>query len=116
MVDRDLNARSYVEPAFNLLAGRATADVELVWAQEEPRTMGAWRFVREAFLDGVIRDPGRRTPRYVGRPASAGSRNGMVRSSICGSCAAQYGCRLAVAFRGANRFTSSGCTTCRCAR
>jgi 2-oxoglutarate dehydrogenase E1 component len=44
---------------------------ELVWAQEEPRNMGAWRFVRERFLDGDLTDPGRRVPRYVGRAASA---------------------------------------------
>jgi 2-oxoglutarate dehydrogenase complex dehydrogenase (E1) component-like enzyme len=33
--------------------------------------MGAWRFLREQFLDGVVRDPGRRVPRYVGRAESA---------------------------------------------
>ena len=33
---------------------------ELVWAQEEPRNMGAWRFVREQFLDGDV--PRRRRP------------------------------------------------------
>ena len=32
---------------------------ELVWAQEEPRNMGAWRFVRERFLDGEVADPAR---------------------------------------------------------
>ena len=40
---------------------------ELVWAQEEPRNMGAWRFVRERFLDGEVPDPARRLPRYIGR-------------------------------------------------
>jgi 2-oxoglutarate dehydrogenase E1 component len=44
---------------------------ELVWAQEEPRNMGAWRFVRERFLDGEVADPERRQPRYVGRPPEA---------------------------------------------
>jgi 2-oxoglutarate dehydrogenase complex dehydrogenase (E1) component-like enzyme len=44
---------------------------ELVWAQEEPRNMGAWRFVREWFLDGVVRDLERRVPVYAGREASA---------------------------------------------
>ncbi|HSB60121.1 MAG TPA: multifunctional oxoglutarate decarboxylase/oxoglutarate dehydrogenase thiamine pyrophosphate-binding subunit/dihydrolipoyllysine-residue succinyltransferase subunit [Vicinamibacteria bacterium] len=44
---------------------------ELLWAQEEPRNMGAWRFVRERFLDGELRDPGGRVPRYLGREASA---------------------------------------------
>lgn len=33
--------------------------------------MGAWRFVREQFLDGGVRDVARRVPRYVGRDASA---------------------------------------------
>jgi 2-oxoglutarate dehydrogenase E1 component len=49
---------------------RYPAGAELVWAQEEPRNMGAWRFVREAFLDGEV-DAGGRQPRYVGREASA---------------------------------------------
>jgi 2-oxoglutarate dehydrogenase E1 component len=45
--------------------------IELVWAQEEPRNMGAWRFIRELFLEGVVLDPGGRVPRYLGRDASA---------------------------------------------
>jgi 2-oxoglutarate dehydrogenase complex dehydrogenase (E1) component-like enzyme len=49
---------------------RYPAGAEVVWAQEEPRNMGAWRFVREAFLDGLV-DAGGRQPRYVGRKASA---------------------------------------------
>jgi 2-oxoglutarate dehydrogenase complex dehydrogenase (E1) component-like enzyme len=63
----------YPFPAAELarVLARYPVDVELVWAQEEPRNMGAWRFVREQFLDGIIRDPGRRVPRYVGRPESA---------------------------------------------
>jgi 2-oxoglutarate dehydrogenase E1 component len=44
---------------------------ELLWAQEEPRNMGAWRFVRERFLDDEVPDPQRRVPRYVGRSAEA---------------------------------------------
>jgi 2-oxoglutarate dehydrogenase E1 component len=51
--------------------GRYSLSADLVWAQEEPQNMGAWRFVRERFLDGEVGDPGRRLPRYVGRPASA---------------------------------------------
>jgi 2-oxoglutarate dehydrogenase E1 component len=43
------------------------AQAELVWAQEEPQNMGAWRFVRERFLDGEVPDPSRRVPRYLGR-------------------------------------------------
>src|SRR6185295_3148657 len=50
---------------------RYPMNADIVWAQEEPRNMGAWRFVREAFLDGLVRDQGRRVPRYIGRDASA---------------------------------------------
>ena len=49
---------------------RYPVGAEIVWAQEEPRNMGAWRFVREAFLDGQV-DAGGRQPRYIGRKASA---------------------------------------------
>jgi 2-oxoglutarate dehydrogenase E1 component len=51
---------------------------ELVWAQEEPRNMGAWRFVREAVLDGVL-DTGGRALRYVGREASASPAPGSLK-------------------------------------
>ena len=33
--------------------------------------MGAWRFVREQFLDGGVREHGGASLRYVGREASA---------------------------------------------
>jgi 2-oxoglutarate dehydrogenase E1 component len=42
---------------------------EVVWAQEEPRNMGAWRFLREHFQP--LLDETRREIRYVGRPESA---------------------------------------------
>jgi 2-oxoglutarate dehydrogenase complex dehydrogenase (E1) component-like enzyme len=63
----------YPVPAAEVarVLARYPLEAELVWAQEEPRNMGAWRFLREQFLDGVIKDPGRRQPRYVGRPESA---------------------------------------------
>jgi 2-oxoglutarate dehydrogenase E1 component len=51
---------------------------ELVWAQEEPRNMGAWRFVRETVLDGVL-DTGGRALRYVGREASASPAPGSLK-------------------------------------
>ena len=44
---------------------------ELVWAQEEPRNMGAWRFVRERFLDGEVPDPARRAPATSAARSSA---------------------------------------------
>jgi multifunctional 2-oxoglutarate metabolism enzyme len=53
-----------------VLAGYS-ASAELVWAQEEPRNMGAWRFVREAFLDGLVPGGRSRALRYVGRDESA---------------------------------------------
>jgi 2-oxoglutarate dehydrogenase E1 component len=62
--------------------GRYAADAELLWAQEEPRNMGAWRFVRESFLDGAVPDPGRRVPRYVGRPASAAPAPGSYKTHL----------------------------------
>ena len=44
---------------------------ELVWAQEEPANMGAWRFVRPRFLDGDMKGFEHRSPTYAGRDASA---------------------------------------------
>jgi 2-oxoglutarate dehydrogenase E1 component len=62
----------YPFPAAELsrALARYSASAELVWAQEEPRNMGAWRFVREQFLDGAMRES-RRVPRFVGREESA---------------------------------------------
>jgi 2-oxoglutarate dehydrogenase E1 component len=53
------------------ILARYPVGAEIVWAQEEPRNMGAWRFVRERFLDGDVADSARRQPRYIGRGASA---------------------------------------------
>jgi 2-oxoglutarate dehydrogenase complex dehydrogenase (E1) component-like enzyme len=50
--------------------GRYAPTAELVWAKEEPRNVGAWRLVREQFLEGGVRDT-RRVVRYVGREESA---------------------------------------------
>jgi 2-oxoglutarate dehydrogenase E1 component len=47
---------------------RYPQDAELVWVQEEPRNMGAWRFVREQFLDGKVEGLApHRALRYIGR-------------------------------------------------
>ena len=46
------------------------ADVELVWVQEEPRNMGAWRFMRDRF-EAIGREL-----RYMGRPESASPATG----------------------------------------
>jgi len=53
------------------ILARYSTTAELVWAQEEPRNMGAWRFVRETFLDGLVAAAQPRPLRYVGRAASA---------------------------------------------
>jgi 2-oxoglutarate dehydrogenase E1 component len=52
-----------------------TADI--VWVQEEPRNMGAWRFVHEQIQP--ILDPGARVIRYVGRAASASPATGSLK-------------------------------------
>jgi multifunctional 2-oxoglutarate metabolism enzyme len=51
--------------------GRYASSADLVWAQEEPQNMGAWRFVRDRFLDSEVPLADRRIPRYVGRKPSA---------------------------------------------
>ncbi len=50
------------------------ASAEVVWAQEEPRNMGAWRFIREQ-LQPLLDATGREV-RYVGRPESASPATG----------------------------------------
>ncbi|MGP8245271.1 MAG: multifunctional oxoglutarate decarboxylase/oxoglutarate dehydrogenase thiamine pyrophosphate-binding subunit/dihydrolipoyllysine-residue succinyltransferase subunit [Bryobacteraceae bacterium] len=59
--------------ARDMLA-RYPATAEVVWAQEEPRNMGAWRFMRELIQPLV--DPTHREIRYVGRPESASTATG----------------------------------------
>ena len=53
---------------------------EMVWAQEEPKNMGAWSFIEpglEWVLDQVKAKHGR--PRYVGRAASAATATGLAK-------------------------------------
>jgi multifunctional 2-oxoglutarate metabolism enzyme len=59
--------------AADILA-RYSPTAEAVWAQEEPRNMGAWRFVRE-WMEPLL-DPTHRELRYVGRPESASPATG----------------------------------------
>jgi 2-oxoglutarate dehydrogenase E1 component len=71
--------RLYPFPAEELQATLARApQAEIVWCQEEPRNMGAWRFVRERFLDGEVA-AGERVPRYAGRAASAAPAPGSLK-------------------------------------
>jgi 2-oxoglutarate dehydrogenase E1 component len=61
---------------------RYPANAELVWAQEEPRNMGAWRFVREEFLDRAVGFANGRVPRYIGREASASPAPGSLKAHV----------------------------------
>jgi len=61
------------DQARDILA-RYPATAEVVWAQEEPRNMGAWRFLRENIQP--LLDDSRRELRYVGRPESASPATG----------------------------------------
>jgi 2-oxoglutarate dehydrogenase E1 component len=48
---------------------RYSDNAEIFWVQEEPENMGAWYFVEEQLQDMIER--GRRSLRFVGRPAAA---------------------------------------------
>jgi 2-oxoglutarate decarboxylase len=61
------------QQASDILA-RYSKTAEVVWAQEEPRNMGAWRVVRECIQP--VLDPTKREVRYVGRPESASPATG----------------------------------------
>jgi 2-oxoglutarate dehydrogenase E1 component len=56
-------------------------NAEVVWCQEEPKNMGSWSFV-QPYVDWVLEQMGRTNdrPRYVGRPASASTATGLMRT------------------------------------
>jgi 2-oxoglutarate dehydrogenase complex dehydrogenase (E1) component-like enzyme len=56
------------------ILGRYAASAEVVWAQEEPRNMGAWRVMREC-MEPLLNATSREL-RYVGRPESASPATG----------------------------------------
>ncbi len=61
-----------VDPATALVAAYPSV-VEVVWAQEEPQNMGAWRAIRHRLEEAI----GGRVPlRYVGRPWRASPSEG----------------------------------------
>ncbi|MGE3867577.1 MAG: 2-oxoglutarate dehydrogenase E1 component, partial [Hyphomonadaceae bacterium] len=70
----------YPFPAKSLMAelGRFK-QAEIVWAQEEPKNMGAWFFM-EPNLEWTLDRIGStyRRPRYVGRPATASTATGLM--------------------------------------
>jgi 2-oxoglutarate dehydrogenase E1 component len=61
------------DQARDILA-RYPLTAEVVWAQEEPRNMGAWHFIHDK-LEPLLDDT-RRELRYVGRPESASPATG----------------------------------------
>jgi 2-oxoglutarate dehydrogenase E1 component len=61
------------DQARDILA-RYSPTAEVVWAQEEPKNMGAWRVVRENIQP--LLDATNREVRYVGRPESASPATG----------------------------------------
>ncbi len=70
----------YPVPARALIAelGRFT-NAEVVWAQEEPRNMGAWSFI-EGALEWVLGHlwVKSKRPRYIGRASSAATATGLA--------------------------------------
>jgi 2-oxoglutarate dehydrogenase E1 component len=72
----------FAAEALSRVLERYPRGAELVWAQEEPRNMGAWRFVREHFLDGHVAAADGRQPRYVGRPDSASPATGSYKLHV----------------------------------
>jgi 2-oxoglutarate dehydrogenase E1 component len=59
--------------AYDELLSRYPNITELVWAQEEPQNMGAWRAVRHRLEEGL---PAEVELRYVGRPWRASPSEG----------------------------------------
>ena len=59
------------------ILARYPETAEVVWVQEEPRNMGAWRFVQEQMQP--ILESTRRVLRYVGRAASASPASGSLK-------------------------------------
>ena len=53
---------------------------EIIWTQEEPRNMGAWRFLREQ-IQPLLDDSGREV-RYVGRSESASPATGSYKRHL----------------------------------
>ena len=88
--ERDARARNdvyllrleqlYPFPADTLGAELARfPHADMIWCQEEPENMGAWRFVRPRFEQVLDRiGAKRKEPRYVGRPEAAATAAGSL--------------------------------------
>ena len=64
---------TFPAPEMREILGRYAGMKELVWAQEEPRNMGAWRYVEEKIRDVM---PAGVKLRYAGRPERASPAEG----------------------------------------
>jgi 2-oxoglutarate dehydrogenase E1 component len=64
----------FAETEVNDALMRYPLTAEAVWAQEEPRNMGAWRFIDERLRP--LLNPSGRELRYIGRPESASPATG----------------------------------------
>jgi len=66
----------YPFPADQLsdMLQRYSPSAEIIWVQEEPRNMGAWRFVQEQLY--FVLNSSRRTVHYAGRPEAASTATG----------------------------------------
>ncbi len=67
----------FPEQKMRQVLGQYPAEAEVRWVQEEPRNMGAWRFVRE-WLRAILEDSGRRAG-YAGRPEGASPAPGSLK-------------------------------------
>jgi 2-oxoglutarate dehydrogenase E1 component len=58
-------------------------NADIVWCQEEPKNMGAWAFI-QPYVEWVLDQTGRTGQRahYVGRPASAATATGLMRTHL----------------------------------
>ncbi len=59
------------------ILARFSPSAETYWVQEEPRNMGAWRFIEECMRP--ILEGSRRTLKYAGRPESASPSTGSLK-------------------------------------
>ena len=66
----------YPFPADQLsdMLQRYSSSAEIIWVQEEPRNMGAWRFVQEQLY--FVLSSSRRSIHYAGRPEAASTATG----------------------------------------
>ncbi|CAM9964849.1 unnamed protein product, partial [Hapterophycus canaliculatus] len=55
-------------------------NAEVCWAQEEPKNMGAWSFVRPCIKTSTRKlNNMERRPRYIGRPTAAAPATGLAK-------------------------------------